>query len=81
MMPVATISSKGQITLPSRLRKKLGIRPHDAVVIEATADAIVIRRPRDFFELKGFLGNALPEAEERQGLLRAAAARSRGKSR
>ncbi|MBI5577283.1 MAG: AbrB/MazE/SpoVT family DNA-binding domain-containing protein [Deltaproteobacteria bacterium] len=80
-MPVAKISSKGQVTLPIRLRKKLGIKPQDAVVIEGTEDAILIRRPRDFFELKGFLGKALSEAEEREGMLRAVATRSRGKSR
>ncbi len=80
-MPISTISVKGQITLPARLRRKLGMRPNDRVVIEAVEDAIVIKRATDFFELEGFLGKALPEAEERRKMKRAAAAHTRGRGR
>jgi AbrB family looped-hinge helix DNA binding protein len=63
-MAVSTVSQKGQITLPARMRKKLGMRPHDRIVIETVDDAIVIRRASDFLELAGFLGKALPREEE-----------------
>ncbi|MBM2827937.1 MAG: AbrB/MazE/SpoVT family DNA-binding protein [Actinobacteria bacterium] len=76
-MPIATLSAKGQITLPARLRKNLGMRPHDRLVIETTGDAIVIRRTADFFELEGFLGKPLPTEEERQKMLKAVAARNK----
>lgn len=65
-MPISTISLKGQVTLPARLRRKLGIKPHDRVVIETTEDAILIRKASDIFELEGFLGKALPREEERK---------------
>ena len=76
-MPIATLSAKGQVTLPAKLRKNLGMRPHDRLVIETAGDAIVIRRTADFFELEGFLGKALPEGEERSKMLKAVASRHR----
>jgi AbrB family looped-hinge helix DNA binding protein len=80
-MAISTISTKGQITLPVSLRKRLGMKPHDRVVIESTDDAIVIKRAVDFFELEGFLGKALPEAEERKRMLRAVSERAKGRAR
>ncbi len=77
-MPIATLSTKGQITLPARLRKRLGLQPHDRVHIESVDDTIVIRRAADLFALEGFLGKALPEAEEREQMMRAAADAARG---
>lgn len=65
-MPTFTISSKGQITLPARLRQKLGLKPKDRVTIEATNDTLVIRRVPDLLEFSGFLGKALPPDRERE---------------
>jgi len=76
-MSIVALSAKGQITLPARLRKRVGLRPHDRVHIESVDDTIVIRRAADFFALEGFLGEALPETEEREQMMRAAARRGR----
>jgi AbrB family looped-hinge helix DNA binding protein len=65
-MPISTVSAKGQITLPVRFRERLKIKANDRVSIEFQNEAIVIKRAADFFELKGFLGRALPEAFEKQ---------------
>jgi AbrB family looped-hinge helix DNA binding protein len=78
-MPVSTISTKGQITLPASYRRQLGIEPHDRVSVELTDDAIVIRPAPDLFELEGFLGKSLPRQEERRRMRMAAAARSQGR--
>ena len=72
-MPLANVSSKGQVTLPARYRKQLGIQPQGRVVIEATDDAIVIRPAADLFALEGFLGKALSREEEREGAAHEAA--------
>ena len=72
-MSVATVSSKGQITLPVQARRKLKIEPNDRVTIDAVDDAIVIKRAPDLFQLKGFLGKAIPEAQERARVRRAVA--------
>jgi len=78
-MATGTISTKGQITLPAALRRKLGVRAHDRVVIEGTNEAIVIRRAADFLELKGAFGMALPREKERREMQRAVAARNTGR--
>jgi AbrB family looped-hinge helix DNA binding protein len=77
-MPVSTVSSKGQITLPAQVRRKLRIKPNDRVTIDAVDDAIVIKRAPDLFELKGFLGKAIPERQERERMRRAVAAHLKG---
>ncbi len=77
-MPISIISSKGQITLPARMRRKLGIKTHGRVVVELADDAIVIRPAPDFFALKGSVGRALATEEEREYARKAAAERSSG---
>jgi len=72
-MTVSLVSEKGQITLPAAARRKIGIKPRDRVVIETTDDAIVIRPVADFFELEGFLGDALPEKTEQEAMVKAIA--------
>lgn len=79
-MPLCAISSKGQITLPARLRRKVGIAPHDRVLVEAEEDKIVIRPAGDLFSYEGFLGQALSPEEECQGMQRAAADHAQGQS-
>jgi AbrB family looped-hinge helix DNA binding protein len=41
MKSAATISSKGQITIPKRFRDKLGIKKSTLIEIETTADGFV----------------------------------------
>ena len=79
-MTVATVSAKGQITLPAEARRALGIKPHDRVVIEVLPDGIRIAPAPDFFELRGFLGKALPVDQERRRMKAAAARRSGARS-
>jgi AbrB family looped-hinge helix DNA binding protein len=73
-MPVSTVSTKGQITLPIRLRQKLGIKPHDRVVVGLAQGAIVIRPTTGLWELEGFLGKAQSAEEEARALGQAAGA-------
>jgi AbrB family looped-hinge helix DNA binding protein len=73
-MPVSTLSSKGQITLPAQVRRKLKMMPNDRLVIEVRDGTIVISRAPDLFSFKGFLGKAIPEGQERERMRRAAAA-------
>ena len=64
MDPSATVTSKGQVTIPARIREALGIRrgtrllfhvEDEEVVIEAPQSGrrAVIRRFPDFFDLAG----------------------------
>lgn len=57
-MPItaATVTSKGQITLPVRMREKLGLRPGSKVVFEEQANGnfVVRKKTGDIRDLKGF---------------------------
>jgi antitoxin PrlF len=71
-MTIATLSSKGQITLPAAARRALGLSAGDRVAIESRANEIVIRPTRPFLSLSGFLGPAVPRAKERAAMAKAA---------
>ena len=74
-MSIVTISAKGQIMLPASARKAIGLNLHDRVVIAVSGDKIIVRKARDFFALKGFLGRALPPEKERAAMKKADASR------
>jgi len=42
-MPVATITSKGQITIPKKIRDALNLAEHDKVTITLEEDMVVIK--------------------------------------
>lgn len=80
-MPVSTISSKGQITLPISFRRKLGIKAHDRLVMDLEGDAIRIKPAPDLFAFEGVAGKALPRAEEERRMRKAVAAHVLGTKR
>lgn len=74
-MFIATVSSKGQLTLPVEARERLGITAGSRVSLRAEGDQIVIERIPDFMTLKGTLGPARSPAEEDQAVTEAATVR------
>lgn len=72
-MTVATVSSKGQITLPAAARREAGINLRDRVYIESQNGEIVVRLVPDLMKFKGFAGKALPRAVEKEIMERAVA--------
>jgi AbrB family looped-hinge helix DNA binding protein len=78
---IASVSTKGRVTLPAEFRRRLRIHPGDKVVIEATENAIVIWRTVDFFDLEGFLGKGLSPAKEHVRMVAAALRRAQGRAR
>jgi AbrB family looped-hinge helix DNA binding protein len=60
MMPTATLTSKGQLTLPKKVRDALGLKPGDQVdfVLDAEGQVRVCPGTRDVSELRGFLHRA-----------------------
>ncbi len=75
-MSVCTVSSKGQITLPTEARRRLGIHPHDRVHIEVSGKRIVVTPTPDFMSLENFLGEALSPEKEKQAMHKLLKARS-----
>lgn len=56
-MPTATLTSKGQLTLPKKVREALGLKAGDQVdfVMDAAGDVRVRPGAYDVRELKGLL--------------------------
>jgi AbrB family looped-hinge helix DNA binding protein len=77
---VATVSAKGQIILPVEARRALGIKPYGRVVIEVLPDCIRVAPAPAFFELRGFLGKALPPEQERRRMRASSSRRSGARS-
>lgn len=75
-MAFATVSSKGQITLPAALRQSLGIQLHDRVAIERKNGMIVVTRVPGLFEFEGFLEKTFTPEEERARTIQAVAQRA-----
>jgi AbrB family looped-hinge helix DNA binding protein len=69
-MTIATISAKGQITLPVAARKAAGMSTHDRVVVEVRDRTITIRPARDVTAFRGFLGKAASRRVERAAVMR-----------
>ena len=80
-MPVATLTSKGQLTLPKPIRDLLKLNPGDAVDFVVAADGTVqVRAGRfDVRDLRGLLkkpGRKAITVEEMDDALRGARGRS-----
>ena len=56
-MPTATVTSKGQITIPKPVRDKLGLREGDRVAFRVLEDGSVVVEPEtvEILDLKGAL--------------------------
>jgi antitoxin PrlF len=80
-MPKATVTYKGQITLPKAVREQLGVRPGDRVSFrEIEGGAIVVEADTvDLMELKGVMRSRKRgvTVEQMNETIRAAAARER----
>ena len=55
MAITATVSSKGQVTLPAELRKQLGIVPGSTITFEALGKGIVLRPQLPVSAYRGIL--------------------------
>jgi AbrB family looped-hinge helix DNA binding protein len=77
-MTTATLSSKSQITLPAAACRRVGLKPHDRVLVEVRDDAIVVRPAPDLMKMRGRLGQALPRDVEARLLAAHLAKRHKG---
>ena len=53
MQIITTVTQKGQVTLPKKMREILGINEYDKVFVEAGKDHIKIKPAEDILDLIG----------------------------
>ena len=63
-MQAIKVLHKGQITLPSGIRKSLGIKEGDTLVIEKSAGEIIIKKGKTIHDYIGFLPKPAIPIEE-----------------
>ena len=77
-MQAVKILPKGQITIPTKIRKKLGVHEGDTLLINMHEDGIILKKGKTIFDFAG----ALPDLGIAIGALRekaiAEAAKDRG---
>ena len=56
-MQAVKVLPKGQITLPKKIREKLGIKVGDALVLEEGIEGIVLKKGKTIFDYAGTLPN------------------------
>ena len=49
----STITLKGQVTIPKKIRDEFGLKPHDKVVFVRRGDALVLKPVKDIFSVMG----------------------------
>ena len=47
MYGLSTVTSKGQVTLPAKVRKQMGVEAGDTVIFEFVEDQLVVRKARN----------------------------------
>lgn len=63
-MQAVKVLSKGQITLPKDVRKKLGIKEGDALLLDEDDEKIVLKKGKTIFDYSGTLPNLGISIEE-----------------
>ncbi|MGB6839052.1 MAG: AbrB/MazE/SpoVT family DNA-binding domain-containing protein [Microgenomates group bacterium] len=53
MQTITTLTQKGQITLPKKIREKAGLKPYNKVYLEASADSVKITPTYDILDIAG----------------------------
>lgn len=80
MKATVTVTSRGVVTLPAKLRAAVGIRADDQLIVEATPEGLLLRpavtlpveiyspsREREFDEAEAELARAMSRRQTQQG--------------
>ena len=78
-MPYSTVTSKGQTTIPAKIRKALRIKPGDKVEYELQGDHVTIRVHLGTRSLKGVLASKKGKGMSLTEIREAAAKAARGR--
>ena len=63
-MNITSITQKGQITIPKRIRQKLNLQPKDQLVFVQRGDEIILKPIRDILSMRGSVQDVRGESFE-----------------
>lgn len=66
MVYTVSITSQGQISIPAKIRRELGIKKGSRAIVTAKKGEIVIKPVADFFSLRGSLKTSKPPLTSEQ---------------
>jgi AbrB family looped-hinge helix DNA binding protein len=78
MKATVTVTSRGVVTLPARLRTALGIKPDDQLIAETTAEGLLLR-PAVTRPVEVYTEKRIREFDATEGELHRALRRKKGK--
>lgn len=52
---IATVTQKGQVTIPLFMRKRLGIKPYSKVLLSVDKKTVKLENAPDILDLAGFI--------------------------
>lgn len=61
MKTTATVTSKGQVTVPKPIREVLGVRPGDVIEFEVRKGKVAVRNAKPWGSSAGILKDRLPK--------------------
>jgi AbrB family looped-hinge helix DNA binding protein len=73
---IATVTTKGQVTIPVSIRNKYGIHPNDRVDFITEGDRIILVPVKTLRDFRGAVAGSGNPDEERQAAKEALASRS-----
>ena len=53
MQIITTLTQKGQLTLPKKIREKVGLKPYSKVYLKVSADSVKITPTYDILDMAG----------------------------
>ena len=80
MKTTVTVTSRGVVTLPARLRKALGLKPEDQLIAETTAEGLLLR-PAVTLPVELYTEKRIREFDAAEAELDRALRRKRGRTR
>ncbi|WIG56265.1 MAG: hypothetical protein OJF61_002053 [Rhodanobacteraceae bacterium] len=94
MQTALTVSSRGVVTLPAKLRRQMGLKPDDQLIAETTPEGLLLRpavtlpvesydaaRIREFDESEAELAEELGRKNKKRGAKRASVSTRRKSDR
>ena len=74
-MVLAKVLPKGQITIPKKIRERLGIKEGDIISMEEVEEGVLLRKGKTLFDVAGSIGieegvslkTLIEEAREAEG--------------